>query len=347
MPACPSPGSLRCWAASPSSCATWPRTSLPIWACCPPRSSRWCACIWRRSTAPWPWTPPSCLGDQLRWQHVRLESAGPPSVLPRSPSPYAPTSQPLPRRGRPGRGRRRSRTPPRSSARVARSPTPWSSSRGRPSAYLQAALEGRRDEAIGIIRDAMLDDVDVADIMLGILQPAQIELGRLWERGEISIAHEHYTTAITQLSLVPALPAAAAEPHPARPQPGGDQRRVGGPRGRDPDDRRPDGAGRLAHDLPRRRRPARRCHRTAWPSTAPTCWPSPPPWPVTSAGAGADRGAARRPALPAASGSWSVAVPSRSTRGSRAEVGADGWAPGAREALELCRSWTEDRVRAG
>ena len=30
-----------------------------------------------------------------------------------------------------------------------------------------------------------------------------------------------------------------------------------------------------------------------------------------------------------------------------AAVGADGWAPGALEALELCRSWTEDRLRAG
>ena len=72
---------------------------------------------------------------------------------------------------------------------------------GRAHDYLQATLSGRRDEAIGVIRDAMLDEVDVADIMLDILAPAQIELGRLWERGEISIAHEHYTTAITQLSL--------------------------------------------------------------------------------------------------------------------------------------------------
>lgn len=67
--------------------------------------------------------------------------------------------------------------------------------------YLTAALSGRRDDAIKVVRDAMLADVDVAEIMLGILQPAQIELGRLWETGEISIAHEHYTTAITQLSL--------------------------------------------------------------------------------------------------------------------------------------------------
>jgi len=67
--------------------------------------------------------------------------------------------------------------------------------------YLTAALAGRRDEAIRVVRDAMMVDVDVADIMLAILQPAQHELGRLWERGEISIAHEHYTTAITQLAL--------------------------------------------------------------------------------------------------------------------------------------------------
>jgi methanogenic corrinoid protein MtbC1 len=67
--------------------------------------------------------------------------------------------------------------------------------------YLAAALSGRRDDAIKVVRDAMLADVDVAEIMLGILQPAQIELGRLWETGEVSIAHEHYTTAITQLSL--------------------------------------------------------------------------------------------------------------------------------------------------
>ena len=27
-------------------------------------------------------------------------------------------------------------------------------------------------------------------------------------------------------------------------------------------------------------------------------------------------------------------------------MGADGWAPGAHEALELCRGWTEDRIDA-
>lgn len=67
--------------------------------------------------------------------------------------------------------------------------------------HLVAALAGRRDDAVAVVREAMLGESDAADIMVGILQPAQIELGRLWEAGEISIAHEHYTTAITQLSL--------------------------------------------------------------------------------------------------------------------------------------------------
>ena len=67
--------------------------------------------------------------------------------------------------------------------------------------YLRAAIAGHREDAVQVVRDAMIAEVEVSEIMLQILQPAQHELGRLWEAGEISIAHEHYTTAITQLSL--------------------------------------------------------------------------------------------------------------------------------------------------
>jgi methanogenic corrinoid protein MtbC1 len=67
--------------------------------------------------------------------------------------------------------------------------------------YLLSTLSGNRDAAITIIRDAMLADTSVATIMMDILQPAQVELGRLWEAGEISIAHEHLTTAVTQTAL--------------------------------------------------------------------------------------------------------------------------------------------------
>lgn len=67
--------------------------------------------------------------------------------------------------------------------------------------YLTAALAGRRDAAVKVVHDLMTADVAASDIMMTVLQPAQIELGRLWEAGDISIAHEHYTTAVTQLAL--------------------------------------------------------------------------------------------------------------------------------------------------
>jgi methanogenic corrinoid protein MtbC1 len=72
---------------------------------------------------------------------------------------------------------------------------------GRANDYLTAALGGRREEATQVVQDALDAGVDVAEIMLTILQPAHIELGRLWQAGQASVAQEHYTTAVTQLSL--------------------------------------------------------------------------------------------------------------------------------------------------
>lgn len=66
--------------------------------------------------------------------------------------------------------------------------------------YLLATLVGDREGAIQVVREAMAN-LDDAQIMLTILKPAQEELGRLWETGEVSVAHEHYTTAVTQLCL--------------------------------------------------------------------------------------------------------------------------------------------------
>ncbi|MET0837963.1 MAG: B12-binding domain-containing protein, partial [Marmoricola sp.] len=144
---------------------------------------------------------PELLADQLRWQRVRLESAGadfgPDDVARSIRTTLAPHLDEA--------GRRAVEEIQNAAAVLSESGEVADSvvglGEGRAHDYLRAALGGRRDEAIGIIRDAMLDDTDVADIMLDILAPAQVELGRLWERGDISIAHEHYTTAITQLSL--------------------------------------------------------------------------------------------------------------------------------------------------
>jgi methanogenic corrinoid protein MtbC1 len=143
---------------------------------------------------------PELLADQMRWQTVRLHSAGTPFVsdevhlaVRAALSPYLDTD-----------GRKavedlhHAASALEESMRVADGVELGA---GRARDYLHAALAGRRDDAVDIVRAALDDDMDVSDIMLTILQPAQVELGRLWETGEISIAHEHYTTAVTQLSL--------------------------------------------------------------------------------------------------------------------------------------------------
>jgi len=64
--------------------------------------------------------------------------------------------------------------------------------------YLEAILEGNRAAAESIIFSAHQSGVSVADIYEKILAPAQQRLGRMWHRGEISVADEHFGSATTQ-----------------------------------------------------------------------------------------------------------------------------------------------------
>jgi methanogenic corrinoid protein MtbC1 len=67
--------------------------------------------------------------------------------------------------------------------------------------YLDHVLAGRRDAAVRMVVDAVDAGRDVGAVLLELLQPAQLEIGRLWERGEITVAQEHLTTAVTQLAM--------------------------------------------------------------------------------------------------------------------------------------------------
>ena len=68
-------------------------------------------------------------------------------------------------------------------------------------AYLGALLNGERHVASRMILDAVASDVPVKKIYLHVFQPAQYEVGRLWQLNEISVAQEHYCTAATQLIM--------------------------------------------------------------------------------------------------------------------------------------------------
>lgn len=64
--------------------------------------------------------------------------------------------------------------------------------------YLQRLLSHDRAGAMEVIRDAMQVETSVHDIYLEVIQPAQRELGRLWELNRISVADEHFATTVSQ-----------------------------------------------------------------------------------------------------------------------------------------------------
>lgn len=67
--------------------------------------------------------------------------------------------------------------------------------------YLHALLESDRRRASQLILDAVQAGVPVKDIYLHVFQRSQYEIGRLWHLNRITIAHEHYCTAATQMIM--------------------------------------------------------------------------------------------------------------------------------------------------
>ena len=67
--------------------------------------------------------------------------------------------------------------------------------------YLDALLHGRKDEASRLVLTAVETGTSVKSIYLDVFQPAQREMGRLWQTNEVSVAQEHYCTAATQFIM--------------------------------------------------------------------------------------------------------------------------------------------------
>ncbi len=68
-------------------------------------------------------------------------------------------------------------------------------------AYMATLLRGERQQASQLVLAAVQQGVSVKDVYLQVFQPAQWELGRLWQMNQISVAQEHYCTAATQLIM--------------------------------------------------------------------------------------------------------------------------------------------------
>jgi methanogenic corrinoid protein MtbC1 len=72
--------------------------------------------------------------------------------------------------------------------------------------YLDQALAGHRDAAVAVVRDAAEAGADLGALLTDVLEPAQVEIGRLWEEGRVTVAQEHYCTAVTQLAMADLYP---------------------------------------------------------------------------------------------------------------------------------------------
>ncbi|MCY2959397.1 MAG: cobalamin-dependent protein [Planctomycetota bacterium] len=64
--------------------------------------------------------------------------------------------------------------------------------------YLLAVFEGRRLDAIRLAENAIAGGMSVTDLYSKVLGRAQIEIGRMWQRGEIHVAEEHLSSRITE-----------------------------------------------------------------------------------------------------------------------------------------------------
>ncbi|MBA9077807.1 methanogenic corrinoid protein MtbC1 [Rufibacter quisquiliarum] len=64
--------------------------------------------------------------------------------------------------------------------------------------YLELLLAGKRKEANDMILQEVAQGMEVKELYLTVFQPVQHRVGRLWQTNKITVAQEHFCTAITQ-----------------------------------------------------------------------------------------------------------------------------------------------------
>ncbi|MEP7108977.1 MAG: cobalamin-dependent protein [Ferruginibacter sp.] len=72
--------------------------------------------------------------------------------------------------------------------------------------YLGLLLEGNKNMALAVITDLVKNGESVQSIYEHIFQATQYEVGLLWQTNRITVAHEHYCTAATQLIMASLYP---------------------------------------------------------------------------------------------------------------------------------------------
>jgi MerR family transcriptional regulator, light-induced transcriptional regulator len=64
--------------------------------------------------------------------------------------------------------------------------------------FLAALMAGDATRARWLVDQAVEEGMPVRDVYLAVLAPALEEVGERWAAGELTVAHEHYSVAVTQ-----------------------------------------------------------------------------------------------------------------------------------------------------
>lgn len=64
--------------------------------------------------------------------------------------------------------------------------------------YMETALRGDNKESLGLMHGAMQAGVTLTEASVRLIQPAMVEIGRLWQENRISVSQEHLASAISQ-----------------------------------------------------------------------------------------------------------------------------------------------------
>lgn len=67
--------------------------------------------------------------------------------------------------------------------------------------YLSLLHAGRTEAAVRLLCDEVRSGLTLEDLYLDVLTSAQVEVGRLWQCNEITVADEHYFTGVAQMVM--------------------------------------------------------------------------------------------------------------------------------------------------
>jgi MerR family transcriptional regulator, light-induced transcriptional regulator len=68
--------------------------------------------------------------------------------------------------------------------------------------YLEAISTGDRRAALRVVEETHAGGMDVPTLYLEVFQPALREIGRLWQENRLTVAEEHFATAITEFAML-------------------------------------------------------------------------------------------------------------------------------------------------